>query len=66
MVIEIQVLEQKLISSNATNTFEENDNEERESSSINKKENLNQPSKSFYCSLYKMDHILKICKRGGV
>jgi len=32
MVIEIQVLEQKLISSNATNTFEENGNEERESS----------------------------------
>jgi hypothetical protein len=52
-------LEPKLISSNATNTFEENSNEERESSSINKKENLNQPSKSCCCSLYKMDHILK-------
>ena len=40
-------------------TFEENGNEDRKSSSINKKENLNQPSKSCCCSLYKMDQTLK-------
>jgi hypothetical protein len=40
-------------------TFEENGNEDRKSSSINKKENLNQPSKSCCCSLYEMDQTLK-------
>ena len=40
-------------------TFEENDNEDRKSSSINKKENLNHPLKSCCCSLYEMDQTLK-------
>jgi hypothetical protein len=41
-------------------TFEENGNEDRKSSSINKKENLNQPSKSCcFCSFYEMDQTLK-------
>ena len=40
-------------------TFEENGNGDRKSSSINKKENLNQPSKSCCCSLYEMDQTLK-------
>jgi hypothetical protein len=39
--------------------FEENDNEDRKFSLINKKENFNQLLKSCCCSLYKMDHILK-------
>ena len=43
----------------SNSTFEENGNEDRKSSSINKKENLNQPSKSCCCSLYEMDQTLK-------
>jgi hypothetical protein len=39
-------------------TLEENGNEDRKSSPINK-ENLNQPSKSCCCSLYEMDQTLK-------
>lgn len=59
IVIEIQVLEPKLFPSNITNTFKENGDKDRESYSINKKENFNEPLKTCCCSLYKMDQTLK-------
>ncbi|HJT83549.1 MAG TPA: hypothetical protein VJ697_03615 [Nitrososphaeraceae archaeon] len=49
----------ELFPSNTTNTFEESGSEDTEYSLINKKDNLNQQSKSCCCSLFKMDQSLK-------
>ncbi|HET9806994.1 MAG TPA: hypothetical protein VFP49_08810 [Nitrososphaeraceae archaeon] len=56
-------MESELFSS-STNTFQKN--KSTESSSINK-EDFKQTTKTCCsCSLYKMDYIIKICKRCGV